>query len=71
MKYQDVLVSSLNSSNDCWSAIDKIEADHRNYTCSLATWNAGGITNLKDAAKAKIKALENRAYKLGDSEGEE
>lgn len=64
MKYSDVVVNNMQSVSDCYDTIDKIEADHRNYSTSLKTWNEGGNCILKEAAKAKIKALSSRAHKL-------
>ena len=61
-----VNLKELTTSHDCLAAISKIEGNYRNYDCTLQQWNSGQHCELKQAAKLKIKAIENRLFSFPD-----
>lgn len=69
MKFENIKLSKCIDATDCYAAIDSIERDNANYTCSAGQWLSGAVNvneYIKVAAKAKIKALDARADSLGE-----
>lgn len=69
MRHENIKLSKCINATDCYDAIDSIESDSANYTCSAGQWLRGAINvneYIKVAAKAKIKALDVRADSLGE-----
>lgn len=71
MKASEIKVSSMKSSSDCYTAIDKIWNDHRNCLGGIIAFNSGKQTYLTATAKKKVEALERRAASFCDMDDTE
>ena len=68
MKAENIVISSLTNSGDCMDAIDSIEMDKKNYSCTDREWSQGYQTNLKVSAQRKIDAITRKLHSFPDGE---
>lgn len=68
MRHENIRIADLSTLDSCIAAINDIESDSRNYTCSATQWHAGYDIEeyFKSAAKNKIAAINRKYDKLWD-----
>jgi len=64
MLASDVNMSYCDTVTKCVEAMDKIEADPRNYSGGAKAWNSGSHTPLKAGAERKMKSLYKKMCKF-------
>jgi hypothetical protein len=71
MKASEISISSMKSSSECYTAIDKIWNDHRNCLGGISAFMSGKQTYLTNTAKKKVDALERKAASFCDMDDTE
>lgn len=71
MKYSNVKLRDLETFEDHMDAIEAIKNDYLNVVGGLKAWLSGYETHLLEGAKKKIKAIEDRCWRLFPCEDDE
>lgn len=66
MLHSQVKLNDLITYEDCSIAINRIENNFKNYTCTLKDWIDGRQCDLKKGAIAKIKLIEQKQDQFPD-----